>query len=282
MHDKCGVEPSDLYFEGGELGFLLVHRLASTPFELEHTADHLAKAGHTVLCPLLFGHGGSRALLGATTWQHWYKSVCEAHDELKERCSKVIVCGLSSGAALSLLLAAERAGAVDGLVLYAPTFRPRSWAQPWFAPALRGLGHKGIANLFRTDEAAVYGIKDVELRRAAVERLNADSRPRADVFGRTGGAMLEVHWLTEAVRRRLADVKQPALIFHARDDDHRRASNSYMLQKSLGGITDVIVLEDSFHLVTADRQRQLVVERTLEFADQVLAGPAALPPDEEL
>lgn len=273
MHEKCGVEPADIFLEGGQLGFLLVHRLGSIPLDLDFTARQLADAGHTVLCPLLFGHGGSRALLGATTWQHWYKSVCEAHDELKEHCETVIVGGLSAGAAMALLIAAERQEGVDGVVLFAPTFYPRSWARPWYAPALRRLGHKGLANLFRVEEPAPYGIKDDTLRRATVERLAGDSRPRADVLGRPGGAMLEVHWLAAAVRGRLGDVKQPALIFHARQDDIDDASNTYLLQQRLGGITDVVVLEDSHHLVTADRQRQLVVDRTLEFADQVRAGP---------
>lgn len=272
MHAKCGVEPSDIYHEGGELGFLLVHRLGGTPLDLDYVAGRLAEAGHTVFCPLLFGHGGSRALLGATTWQHWYGSVREAHDELKENCAKVIVGGLSAGTALALLLAAERQDAVDGLVLYAPTFRPGNWARTWYAPVLRRLGHKGLANLFRVEESAPFGIKDEALRRTSIERLDTVGRSHADVFGRTGGAMLEMHWLATGAGNRLAEVKQPALIFHAREDDRDRASNSYMLQQQLGGITDVVVLEDSYHLVTADRQRQFVVERTLEFASQIASG----------
>lgn len=282
MHEKCGVEPADIYYEGGPLGFLLVHRLGSTPFDLDFAAQKLAEAGHTVLCPLLFGHGGSRALLGATTWQHWYKSVCEAHDELKEHCNTIIVGGLSAGAAMALLIAAERAREIDGVVLFAPTFDPRSWARPWYSAALRRFGHKGFANLFGVEEPASYGIKDEVLQRATVERLAGDSRPQADVLGRPGGAILEVHWLATVVKGRLADVKQPALIFHARQDDMDDASNTYLLQQRLRGITDVVVLEDSHHLVTADRQRQLVVDRTLEFAAQVRAGPLPPPGNYEL
>ena len=33
----------------------------------------------------------------------------------------------------------------------------------------------------------------------------------------------------------------------------------------LGGLTQTVVLDDSYHVVTLDRQRQLVLDRTLAF-----------------
>jgi carboxylesterase len=46
------------------------------------------------------------------------------------------------------------------------------------------------------------------------------------------------------------------------------------LQRKLGGMVEVSVLDDSYHLVTLDRQRGYVVERTLEFVDRMLARQA--------
>lgn len=271
-----GVGSSDIYAEGGELGFLLVHRIGGTPADLSFLAQRLAAAGHTVLCPLLFGHGGSRTMLGATTWRQWYAGITAAHEDLSAQCDHVVVGGLSAGAALALMLAADHPSRIGGVVLYAPTFSPRSWARLWYGPLLCRLGHKGLANLFGAQEVAPYGIKDDKLRRLSLERIDAQGRTRADAFGRPGGVMLELHWLAAATRARLSKTSQPALIFHAREDDREDGSVSYWLQAKLGGITDVVVLEDSFHLVTVDRQRELVLERTLEFASKVQAGP--LPP----
>ena len=65
---KCNVPVADVLIEGGRTGSLLVigsaaRRQISSPWPRARRA-----AGHTVSCPLLYGHGGSRALLGATTW----------------------------------------------------------------------------------------------------------------------------------------------------------------------------------------------------------------------
>ena len=47
------------------------------------------------------------------------------------------------------------------------------------------------------------------------------------------------------------------------------------LQRKLGGVVEVSVLDDSYHLVMLDRQRGYVVDRTVEFVDRVLAAEAA-------
>ena len=64
------------------------------------------------------------------------------------------------------------------------------------------------------------------------------------------------------------------MIFHPRHDDQSDIKNTMALQRKLGGMVEVSVLDDSYHLVTLDRQRGYVVERTLEFVDRLLAGQA--------
>ena len=266
---KCGVSVADVFHPGGRFGFLLVHRLGGLPSDVGYIGHGLAEAGYSVSCPLLYGHGGSRVLLGATTWQQWAHSVREAHQNLMQRCDTIVVGGLGVGAMLALALAKERTESVDGLALFAPTFWPNGWAMPWYGNALRLVGNKRLANLFRFDERPPFGIKDDALREDMLASLACDGRPSEDVLGRSGGALLEVKWLAQHVTGRLAQVKQPCLIFHPRYDDRSSLSASQTLQKRLGGVVDLIVLDDSYHLVTLDRQRELVLERVLEFADDL-------------
>ena len=193
-----------------------------------------------------------------------------------------MVGGLGVGALLALKLAAERRQRVQGLALFAPTFWPNGWAMPWYGTVLRVLGSKRIANLFRFDERPPFGIKDDKLREAALASMTRDGRRRDDVLGRSGGTMLEVKWLAQSVSAQLADVTQPCLIFHPRHDDRSALSASQMLQKRLGGVVDLVVLDDSYHLVTLDRQRALVLEMVLEFAAALpglAAGGEAAPAD---
>jgi carboxylesterase len=84
--------------------------------------------------------------------------------------------------------------------------------------------------------------------------------------------MLELRWLVQRVRSEIAEVRQPALIIHPREDDRASLRNLYYLQSSLGGLTETVVLNDSYHIVTLDRQRQVVVDRTLEFAQRLQTG----------
>lgn len=269
--DNCGVSIADIRHDGSRYGFLIVHRLGGSPADVAYVADGLARASYSVQCPLLYGHGGSRSLLAATTWQQWFGSVEAAHDLLAGRCDRIIAGGLGVGALLALRLAAERPDGVQGLALFAPTFWPNGWAMPWYGAALRVIGSKRLANLFRFDERPPFGIKDPELRDAALATVARDGRRRDDVLGRSGGTMLEVKWLANAVSSQLGQVRQPCLIFHPRHDDRSALSASQTLQKRLGGVVDLIVLDDSYHLVTLDRQRQLVLERVIEFAEALPA-----------
>ena len=66
-------------------------------------------------------------------------------------------------------------------------------------------------------------------------------------------------------------MKLHTLIFHPRHDDQSDIKNTMALQRKLGGMVEVSVLDDSYHLVTLDRQRGYVVERTMEFVDRLLA-----------
>lgn len=267
--DRLQESEGSLLLPGGRVGVLLIHGLGGTPVELRFVAQALNRAGHTVYCPLLVGHGGSEELLNTTTWTDWYDSVEKAHDLLKGRCDVVLVGGLSAGVPLALLLAANRPNEVHGSLLFSPTFWPNGWAIPWYFMFFKLVRHKWFANLLHLRECAPYGIKDERIRRFVLDSLQSDGRPLEDIFGRRGGTVLEFRWLAEAAKRVLGQVKQPALVFHPRFDDQSDISNTMMLQRRLGGLTEVVVLEDSYHMVTLDRQRAVVVEKSLVFTDWI-------------
>jgi carboxylesterase len=263
--EKLDSDNRHVLLDGGRLGILLILGLGGTPIELKFVAQALNRTGHTVYCPLLIGHGGSNELLNTTTWMDWYKSVEEAHDALKERSDVIIVGGLSAGVLLALHLAAKRPQEVQGTLLFSPMFWPDGWAIPRYLALFKLFPCKWLADLITVQECAPYGIKDERIRRVVLNSLQSEGRPMKGILGRKGGTVLEFHWLAKIVEKELGQVKQPALIFHPRFDDQSDISNSILLQSKLGVLAEMIVLDDSYHMVTLDRQRADVADRCANF-----------------
>jgi carboxylesterase len=266
------VTDQSIRLAGDGLGFLLIHGLGGTPMELRYVAHGLAGAGHTVHVPQLAGHCGTVDELKATAWTDWYASVEREHDRLRGRCNGIVVGGLSVGAILALRLAVARPDAVSGLALYAPSLWLDGWGVPWHATLFRLVTAKWFADWFPFAERHPWGIKDERLRTLVERAIRSGDSSRAGVAALPGSLMLELRWLVQRVRSEIAEVRQPALIIHPRQDDRASLRNLHFLQSGLGGLTETVVLDDSYHIVTLDRQRQLVVARTLEFAARLQQG----------
>jgi carboxylesterase len=262
-------------FRGGPVGFLLIHGLGGTPVEMRFVGIGLAREGYTVHCPQLAGHCGSFEELRATGWRDWYATVEDAHAQLRKTCKEVIVGGLSMGAILALHLAAERPDDVHGVALFAPTLKLDGWGVPWYSVLFNLVRHRSIANFITFSEREPYGIKDPRIRRLVTAAINSGDSSKAGQLSNPGRAMLEMRWLVRIVKRELGRIRQPALIIHPRDDDRASLGNAAYLQGALGGLVDTCILDDSYHVVTVDRQRDVVVERTAAFARRV-SGPTKL------
>lgn len=269
---ELGVKPGDVLLEGGRTGFLVIHGLGGTPAEVRLVAQGLARDGHTVLCPLLAGHGGSDLLLSTTRWQDWYASVEQALDTLVARCDTVVVAGQSAGAMLALHLAANRGKDVDGLTLYSPTFWPNGWAIPWHLQLFKLITMRWFANLLHLRERAPYGIKDDRIRTFVLDSLQKDGRGLDDIHGRRGGTVFEFMLLARSARRKLPDISIPALVMHSREDDQAHISNATTLVARLGGPVEFYALDDSYHLITLDRQRMFVIDKSIEYGRRVIAA----------
>src|SRR5665811_680265 len=103
------------WFEGNDVGCLLVHGFTGTPQNVRPLADYLARRGLAVSAPRMPGHGTTVADLDRTGPEDWLGAAEHALTELRERCSTVFVAGISLGGTLTLELARRhphRAGVV--------------------------------------------------------------------------------------------------------------------------------------------------------------------------
>jgi carboxylesterase len=260
------------FLPGGRLGVLLIHGLGGTPTELRFIAQSLARCGHTVLCSQLAGHCGTPEELRRSTWQEWDASVQEAHDRLRETCDVIVAGGLSMGGILALQLAQKRPEAVHGLLLYAPTLALDGWSMPWYSRALPYVRGLPTGLDFELAEREPYGLKDERVRALVLSSMQSGDSGQAGVFNTPMRSFAQFNKLVAVVKRDLGKVRQPALIVHPRDDDMASLKNAHYLQAHLGGLVDSVILDDSYHMVTLDQQRQIVAERSAGFVARIEAA----------
>lgn len=266
------IPDRSLFIPGGRLGILLIHGLGGTPIELRFIAQGLARAGHTVLCCQLAGHCRTPEELRRSTWREWYASVEDAHDRLKEHCDVILAGGLSMGGILALRLAQNRPQDVHGLLLYAPTLRLDGWSMPWYTRAINYVRPTRIRLELEIPEHEPYGLKDERVRALVVSAMQSGDAGQAGVFSTPLRSFANFNALVSVVKPGLSQVRQPALIVHPRDDDIASLKNVHYLQTQLGGLVDTLVLDDSYHMVTLDQQRNLVADRTASFVSWLQAG----------
>jgi carboxylesterase len=255
--------------EGSRIGVLLIHGLGGTPNELKLVAKGLNRAGYTVACCQLAGHCGTEDDLVLTNWRDWSGSVTAAFDQLKADCDHVYVGGLSMGAILAVELASRRHDDLAGMLLYAPTLQYDGWSIPWYAFFLKLAMMTPVGKYYRFVEREPYGIKDARLRARIVSAMTRGDSAEAGVLGTPAQCVKELWGLVEVVKRRLNFIETPALIVHARDDDVSSLRNAEIIARSLRGPAEIVVLDDSYHLVTMDRQRDVVIDRSRQFIEAI-------------
>lgn len=235
----------------GRVGFLLIHGVSGSPAEMSYIANGLARNGHVVAVP---------QLAADASWESWLATAEDSLAGLRKRCSHVFVGGLSAGGVLALKVAARHPDIVRGVVSYAPALHLDGWSMPWYTRLLPFALTRRVAGLLQVADISPFGLKD------------ADARAKAGLRTLTGNLMFELKRLVASLRRDLPHVRQPALIVHPREDDRTSLESVVDLQHGLGGRVEVVVLNDSYHLVTLDRQRSIVLARTMAFARNVLAS----------
>ncbi|MDR1241750.1 MAG: alpha/beta fold hydrolase [Deltaproteobacteria bacterium] len=260
------------FFPGGRAGFLLIHGLAGTPAEMKIVGKRLNKYGFTVLCPQLAGHCASEAELAASSWIDWAKSALDAFDQLSEHMDAVFVGGLSAGAVLSLYLAECRPEKVRGLALYSITLRYDGWTIPklrFLLPLVLHLPY--IGKRYRFEEAFPYGIMNDSLRNRILTQMRGGDASAAGFTATPGVSVRELLGLVETVKKELPGVSTPTLLMHAKNDDIASLWNARYVQEHVNGPAELLLLENSYHMITVDQERKKVCDATARFAWNLLS-----------
>jgi carboxylesterase len=241
-------------------------------------AKGLNNAGFTVYCMQLAGHCGNVEDLLATGWRDWYASVEKAANHLLSRVDHLFVGGLSMGALLSLKFAAEHPQQVAGVGVYGATFRYDGWSIPWAArlsfllPLLKKLGI-GRDQAFL--EQPPYGLRDERLRAQISAAMQSGDSTVAGLLGNPWHSLADLYQLSVQVRRQLPRVTSPCLVAHASEDDVASVRNAELVIRGVNARTELLLLDDSYHMITIDKQRRTLIAHSVRFFDDIVAARTA-------
>jgi carboxylesterase len=247
---------------------LLLHGLTGAPADLQTVTRHMRQAGYEVSAPMLPGHGVGEAELVRTKWRDWLAGAEAELQRLSAGGERVVVGGLSMGAVLSLALAARHPGKVAGVLCFAATLRYDGWVIPkgsWFIPIGARLP---LVNRYRFKERPPYGIKDERLRAKMEELLRSGAITEAGLDYMPGKSLAQNLDLIRWTKRRLKAVTAPVFIAHAKEDDITDIRNAERLAAAVRGPVRKLYLEDSYHLVTFDRERNKVAREAIAFVEE--------------
>jgi carboxylesterase len=248
---RPGAEPFSA--PGGPHGALVVHGFTGNPSSMRGLAEAFAAAGFAVELPLLPGHGTSVEDMAPTRYADWSGALEAAYLELAGRTDSVVVAGLSMGGTLAAWLAA-REPRIAGLVTVNGLFDPPAEA---FGDMLRVCLEQGQDRLPGIgSDIAAPGVAELAYEAAPIE------------------ALLSLHEAVGELHGRLGQIRCPVLIMTSPQDHIVPPVSSDVLAARVSGPVERVTLERSYHVATLDYDRDLIVERAVEFALRVTAGLA--------
>jgi carboxylesterase len=271
--ESSAIVDRSFRYGDGEAAVLLIHGLTGTPVEMQAVGRGLAAKGFSVYGMQLPGHCGSELDLLKTGWRDWYSGVEAAWRDVASRHTDVFVAGLSMGALMAMHLAAQWPGKIRGLGLYSTTLIYDGWAIPRLAFLLPLFLRTPIANRYRFIENYPYGIKNDRLRQVIHAAMVSGQSAAAGNLGMLGRSLRELRQLIAVVKSEMRFVRAPALVLQAREDDVTSPKNSEYVARRLGGPVRLEYLDDCYHMITIDQQRDDVIRLSAEFFSRCLNHP---------
>jgi carboxylesterase len=294
LDDMVDRRETDIaFYTGSTVLVYLIHGVTGTPAEMSYLARKLARKNRwDVYVTTLPGHCTRLRDLVKTTERDWRAHVQRQLLFIRDRYEHLFVGGLSAGALLAL--DASVTVRVEGIGVFSPTFVYDGWNTPWshaILPLAMTLVPLSLQRwLFHLD-GPPFGIKD-ELLQTSVRKsyrlttilaewvnewqarwkaIDGQKLPPPSAASK-GYPIFPLRTLTEinrlilSVRSRLHEVTAPTIILQAREDDMTSPRNASIVYDMISSTNkQLILLDDCYHVITIDKQRQAVVKNLTAF-----------------
>ncbi|MEK4386131.1 alpha/beta fold hydrolase [Solibacillus sp. FSL W7-1464] len=241
----------DIYLQGNRQAFLLLHSFTSNAKEMHYVAKMLHSKGYTCYAPNLAGHGASPEQLFASSMEHvWEHSRQAVQYLIEEKYEAITVIGQSLGGVLGIRLANEFPEVKALCIISSPVMeRP-----------VEGLEQRVI----------YYSKRYLQNRGSSEQELEVFL---ADNFPRPVEKMRALQQFIVETGNQLHLLKQPLFlakgmldesVFHQSIDMIEQSAQSNMIMKKH--------YDNSSHLITLGKERQLLTEDIIRFIDEIKKG----------
>jgi len=254
----------------------LIHGLGGTQYDLGSMHKRLKNAGFVTHSLTLPGHGTRPEDLVGVTAEDWIDAVVAKYRDVRDQHPTLHLMGMCMGALLAATLAERERHAKGRLVLLAPPVFIDGWATPWYR-GLRPLLYAvpGLPRSMKIEEEEPYGIKNEQLR--AIVKAKFERGENFHYRWVPLECLRQVDRLRAIVMKAAAQIPCPTLVVHAREDEltSLRSAN-FLVEKIGGGRARMVVLEDSYHMVCVDNDKEIVARNVLEFFGAALPGATSV------
>lgn len=243
----------------------LIHGLGGTQYDLGSMHKRLKNAGFVTHSLTLPGHGTTPEDLVNVTAEQWMDAVTAKYHEVAALHDNFHIMGMCMGALLATELAKRQKHTRGKLIALAPPIYIDGWATAWYTPLRHLMYHvPGVAARMKVEEEDPFGIKNEQLR-AIVKAKFA----RGEAFHYRWvplACVRQVDRLRGWVMTGLKDMASETLVIHAREDELTSLSSANYLVEQIGGAkARMVVLENSYHMICVDNDREQVARNVLEF-----------------
>ena len=248
---------------------LLFHGLTGSPFEMRKYGDFLFKNGYDVFCYSFPGHGERVSEIETVTWSDWCNFAQNKYNELRANYNQFFVSGLCLGAAMAVYLA-EHNDDITGVAALSTTLFLDGFCIPWTICLLPFALSTIIRFYYTFPEDDCFGIKN-ERTRKSLAKLTAKVDIGMDNYPlNCVGGLLK---LSKNVRKNLKKVNCPILCIHSKYDNLSSTKSAKVVLKGVSSeIKQYVELNDSYHMVLYDNEKEYVMNTVKEFFTKLVSA----------
>lgn len=241
------ASPKPFTFEGGDRAVLLLHGFTGNSADVRMLGRFLEKKGYTCHAPIYKGHGVPPEELVHTGPEDWWKDVMNAYQDLKDQgYEKIAAVGLSLGGVFSLKLAYTLP--ILGVV-------------PMCAPMYiksEEIMYQGIL---------AYAREYKKREQKSPERIEQEMFEFKQTPMNTLKALQE---LIRDVRNNVDMIYAPTFVVQARHDEMINTDSANIIYNGVEStLKDIKWYEDSTHVITLDKERDVLHEDVYNFLEQL-------------